>query len=96
MILTCLNKKMEGFGSVLFMVYVCITAVLIVNLLIAILANSYEAISTAVDSSNRAVLIQHYRQHKWDEENGFLIFLAPPLSLINFIVLPFFAFFLIK
>ena len=88
--LTDFEDKMVGFGSVMFMVYVCITAVLIVNLLIAVLANSYEKISTAVDASNRAVLIQFYKQYKWDEKYGFLIFLASPFSVINFAVLPIF------
>lgn len=72
------------------MIYICITSVLLVNLLIAVLVNSYEKISTAVDASNRALLIQYYRQYKWDDEYGFLIFLPPPLSLLNFIVFPFF------
>ena len=36
----------------MFMIYICITSVLLVNLLIAVLVNSYKKISTAVDASN--------------------------------------------
>ena len=88
--LTDFAPKVKAFGAIMFMIYICITSVLLVNLLIAVLVNSYEKISTAVDASNRALLIQYYRQYKWDDEYGFLIFLPPPLSLLNFIVFPFF------
>ena len=75
-----------GFGSVLYMVYLCISGVLLVNLIIAILSNVYENMANLVDATHRAELIQYFRKYKWDENYGYLIFLYSPFSLI----IPFF------
>ena len=57
-----------------------IAGVLLVNLLIAIISSVYEQMSTVVDSSHRAVLIQYYNTYKWDEKFGYLIFLSSPFN----------------
>ena len=75
-----------GFGSVLYMIYLCISGVLLVNLIIAILSNVYENMANLVDATHRAELIQYFRKYKWDENYGYLIFLYSPFSLI----IPFF------
>ena len=75
------------FGSILFIFYVCIAGVLLVNLLIAIISSVYEQMSTVVDSSHRAILIQYYNTYKWDERFGYLIFLSSPFNIVNFITM---------
>ena len=82
---TNFNDGYTYFGSVFVMIYVCISAVLMVNLLIAVLANIYEELSKVVDASYRAILIQYYRKFKWDQKFGYLIFLTPPLNIVNVI-----------
>ena len=79
----------KEFGSVILMIYISISSVLLVNLLIAILSNEYENRAKMVNATHRSVLIQYYKQNKWDEEYGYLIFLSPPFCLINLIVWPF-------
>ena len=72
-----------GVGSVIYMIYVCISAVLFINLLIAVLSNVFEELIKVVDASNRAVLIQYYKNYRWDNNYGYLIFLSPPFNIIN-------------
>ena len=80
---TNFKKGYTYFGSVLMMVYVCISAVLFVNLLIAVLSNVYEQMAKVVDASYRAIIIQYYRKFKWDQEYGYLLFLTSPFNIIN-------------
>ena len=77
------------FGAISFVTYMCISGVLLINLLIALLSNVYESLSLLVDASHRSVLITFYRKYRWDEENGYMIFLTTPLNVINFFVFPF-------
>ena len=77
------DDKYFGFGSMLYLVYVCISAVLFINLLIAVLSNVFEELNKVVDASNRAVLIQFYKSYRWDPYYGYLIFLSPPFNFIN-------------
>lgn len=77
------------FGSISIMIYQCISGVLLINLLIALLSNVYENLNVLVDASHRSVLISFYRKYRWDEENGYMIFLTTPINIINFLVLPF-------
>ena len=83
------DDNYKEFGSVILMIYISISSVLLVNLLIAILSNEYESKAKMVNATHRSVLIKYYKQNKWDEEYGFLIFLSPPFCLINLIVWPF-------
>ena len=75
------------FGSVILLVYVCIAAVLFVNILIAVLSNVFEDLMKSVDASHRAVIINYYKKYRWDDEFGYLIFLSLPFNLLN---VPFF------
>jgi len=77
------------FGSISLMIYICVSGVLLINLLIALLSNVYENLNVLVDASHRSVLISFYRKYRWDEENGYMIFLTTPINVVNFLVLPF-------
>jgi len=79
----------KTFGSISIIIFVCISGVLLINLLIAMLSNVYENLSVLVDASHRSVLISLYRKYKWDEENGYLIFLYTPFNVLNILVMPF-------
>ena len=67
------------FGSMLVMAYVCIAAVLFVNLLIAVLSNVYERLSKVVDALfdftfNHTDNVRKYFDTILDEaENGYNI-----------------------
>ena len=78
------DKKYFGVGSMLYLIYVCISAVLFINLLIAVLSNVFEELNKVVDASNRAVLIQFYKSYRWDPNYGYLMFLSPPFNFVNF------------
>lgn len=79
----------QNFGALAIIVYICISGVLLINLLIALLSNVYENLNVLVDASHRSVLINFYRKYRWDEENGYMIFLTTPINIINFLVFPF-------
>jgi hypothetical protein len=83
----------KTFGSLSIIIFVCISGVLLINLLIGMLSNVYGKLNAVVDASHRSVLISMHRKYKWDEENGYLIFLTTPLNVINFLVIPFSFFF---
>jgi hypothetical protein len=55
------------FGSVILLIYVCIAAVLFVNILIAILSNVFEDLMKSVDASHRAVIIHYYKKLRREE-----------------------------
>jgi hypothetical protein len=86
--LTAFEDDYLIFGSSMFMVYVCLAGVLIVNLLIALMVNVYDELAPVVDASNRAELLFYYKQNKWDAEYGYSTFLTSPFSLVNFIITP--------
>ncbi len=83
------NSLSKTFGAISIIVFVCISGVLLINLLIAMLSNVYENLCVLVDASHRSVLISLYRKYKWDEENGYLIFLYTPFNIFNLFVMPF-------
>ena len=81
---TDFEPKQRAFGSVLFMAYVCVAGVLLINLLIAVLANVYDKMAKVVDALYRSELIQYYKLYKWDNQYGYIMFLTPPFSVINY------------
>ena len=76
------------FGECIFMMYVVVSGILLINLLIASLTSVYEEIMGKVDASHRSVLIQYYKRYKWEPNYGYLIFLTTPLNILNYIVYP--------
>lgn len=80
-------KTYETFGALIMTFYICISAILLINLLIALLSNVYETLSKVVDASHRSVLINYYRKYKWDDNFGYLIYLCTPLNIINLAVM---------
>ena len=84
---TDFEPKQRAFGSVLFMAYICVAGVLLINLLIAVLSNVYDKMAKVVDALYRSELIQYYKLYKWDNQYGYLMFLTPPFSIINYVTI---------
>ena len=76
------------FGAVSVLIFVTACGLVLVNGPIALLSNKYTQLSKVVDAAHRSVLITYYRRFKWDKNYGYLIFFAPPLSVLNFITMP--------
>jgi hypothetical protein len=77
------------FGAFMMLIFVTLSGVFLMNLLIALLDGIYSKFEKFVDASHTSILITYYRRYKWDNLNGFLLFLPTPLNLINFLLLPF-------
>lgn len=81
------NNKL--LGSVMIMIYTALTAILLMNLLIAILSSVYDELYSQVDSAHRCALIKFHKNLEWSEEYGYMIFLPNPLNIFNLLILPF-------
>ena len=76
------------FGQSLFMIYVIVSSILLLNLLVAALNSAYEEMNKKVDASHRSVIISYFRRYKWNNKYGYLIFLTSPLDILNLFILP--------
>ena len=80
---------LEPLGSILLSIYVVISAVMLINLLIALLTEAYSEISKHANSRHRATLINYRHRWAWDDCNSYLIFLPPPLNILSLLLIPF-------
>ena len=71
------------FGQILVMLYVTISAIMLINLLIALLTSAYDKLILEVQSSYISILISNYKKFKWNKEYGFLIFVCTPFNFFN-------------
>lgn len=76
------------FGSMMLMVYVFLSAVMLINLLISFLSSVYETISKEVDAAYRCELIKYYQKFVWSDRYGYLIFLPGSFGILNIITAP--------
>eukprot|EP00340_Litonotus_pictus_P006771 CAMPEP_0170528466 /NCGR_PEP_ID=MMETSP0209-20121228/13968_1 /TAXON_ID=665100 ORGANISM="Litonotus pictus, Strain P1" /NCGR_SAMPLE_ID=MMETSP0209 /ASSEMBLY_ACC=CAM_ASM_000301 /LENGTH=1305 /DNA_ID=CAMNT_0010819695 /DNA_START=483 /DNA_END=4397 /DNA_ORIENTATION=- len=81
-------RQNDLFGKIMVMIYTFLTAVLLINLLIAVLSSVYDELSKLVDASHRAVLINYYQKYQWDSKFGYLILLPNTMSVLNLVVFP--------
>lgn len=81
--------KNDLFGAIMVMVYTALSAVLLINLLIAVLSSVYDELSKQVDASHRSILIKYYLKYQWDKKYGYFILLPTALNFVNILVLPF-------
>ena len=82
--------KYEPLGSILLSIFVVISAVMLINLLIALLTEAFSDLSKQADSRHRATLILYRHRWAWDKRFSFLIFVPPPMSCLSYFLLPFF------
>lgn len=82
-------EQSKLLGSVMIMIYTALTAILLMNLLIAVLSSVYDELYSQVDSAHRCALIQFHKNLEWSKEYGYMIFLPNPLNIFNLLVLPF-------
>ena len=66
---------------------------ILVNMLIILLSDEYEKLSNSVIASHRSTLIRYYKRYKWDKKYGYIMFLATPFNIINYLIIPFHLFF---
>lgn len=90
------TKDWKIIGAFAMTFFVTLSGILIINMLIAFISNFYKKIIKVVDSTHRAILIKYYRKNKLGKSYGWMMFLAPPFNIINFIIFPFFYFFSYK
>ena len=87
--LTAFNANI-GLGSVLLGIFCVLANALMLNLMIALLANIYDDLKDKVDSEHRAVVISYYNRWSWDDNYGVLIFMPTPLCFLSLVFSPFF------
>ena len=85
---TQMDFEVEIVGTILLGIYLLISVVICLNLLIALLSNIYEQITSESDAEYRAVLNNYYIKYSWDNTYGFFILLPPPLNIVNIIFMP--------
>jgi hypothetical protein len=83
----------KEFGAILCLIFVIFGGLIFVNMLIILLSNEYEKLSNHVLASQKSTLIRYYKRYKWDKKYGYIIFLATPLSIINYLIIPLHLFF---
>ena len=83
----------KEFGAILCLIFVIVGGLIFVNMLIILLSNEYEKLSKHVVASQKGTLIRYYKRYKWDKKYGYIIFLATPLNIINYLIIPIHLFF---
>lgn len=81
-------KHNNLLGAIILIIYTSLTAIMLINLLIAVLSNVYDELSKQVDASHRAILINYYENIKWNKYFGYTILLPNPLNIVNLFTLP--------
>ena len=83
----------KKFGAILCLIFVIVGGLILVNMLIILLSNEYEKLSNHVVISQKSTLIRYYKRYKWDKKYGYIIFLATPFNIINYLIIPLHMFF---
>ena len=83
----------KKFGAILCILFVIFGGLILVNMLIILLSNEYEKLLSSVVVSHKSTLIKYYKRYKWDKKYGYIIFLATPFNIINYLIIPLHLFF---
>ena len=83
----------KKFGAILCLIFVIVGGLILVNMLIILLSNEYEKLSNHVVVSQKSTLIRYYKRYKWDKKYGYIIFIATPFNIINYLIIPLHIFF---
>ena len=83
----------KKFGAILCIIFVIFGGLILVNMLIILLSNEYEKLSASVVVSHKSTLIKYYKRYKWDKKYGYIMFLATPFNIINYLIIPLHLFF---
>ena len=83
----------KKFGAILCIIFVIFGGIILVNMLIILLSNEYEKLSASVVISHKSTLIKYYKRYKWDKKYGYIMFLATPFNIINYLIIPLHLFF---
>ena len=83
----------KKFGAILCIIFVIFGGIILVNMLIILLSNEYEKLSASVVVSHKSTLIKYYKRYKWDKKYGYIMFLATPFNIFNYLIIPLHLFF---
>ena len=83
----------KKFGAILCIIFVIVGGMILVNMLIILLSNEYEKLASSVVVSYKSTLIRYYKRYKWDKKYGYIIFIATPFNIINYLIIPLHLFF---
>lgn len=86
-------KDNETLGSVLIIIFSLVSIILLLNLLVAILNNTYKTIFERSNLENANIFYSNYLARKPDKFRSALISFPPP---VNLIIIPFIPFLIIK
>lgn len=75
-------------GGVLLVVWCFVSAVFVLNLLVAVLSDRYETLSRQANADYVAVIYEHYSQTHYDEEYGALVLAPAPFNWLALLCLP--------
>ena len=70
-------------------IYVEISAVMLINLMIALLTEAFSEISKQADSRHRSILISYRHRWAWDNHHSYLIFTPPTINALSLALVPF-------
>jgi hypothetical protein len=74
--------------SLITVVYMLLTNIVLLNLLIAILSNTYSVIIARSNTEYALILHESYQTLKFNKKFGAILLYPPPLSVVSFLVLP--------
>jgi hypothetical protein len=75
-------------GGALLILWCFVSAVFVLNLLVAVLSDSYETLSRQANADYVAVIYEHYSQTHYDEEYGSLVLAPAPFNWLVLLCLP--------
>ena len=84
------NPRTAWWGSLFFILtFVVVTAVFLLNMIVAVLNNVYVRVSDKIDADHNATLVSACAAMRFDSKYGLLIFSFPPLNVLSFLLMPF-------
>lgn len=75
-------------GGVLLVVWCFVSAVFVLNLLVAVLSDRYETLSRQANADYVVVIYEHYSQTHYDKEYGGLVLAPAPFNWLALLFLP--------
>eukprot|EP00347_Sterkiella_histriomuscorum_P012535 403368200 len=82
------NNRTKWWGSLFFISYIAITAIFLLNMIIAVLTNVYARTQDKIEADHNAYLVYAYSGLRFDRKYGLLIFSQAPFNLLSFTMMP--------
>ena len=86
-------KNTGGFWefilAAILIIFLFVNNIVLMNLLIAILSNTFSKMSERSSMEYSNILYDSYKKNKFDKNFGVFVLFPPPFCAINFLILPF-------